>query len=64
MLWYSVRRHSLSQGGMVMDLESIVRELDKVVACDLGYADGESEETNEWSFRFVVRCVIRKEQRR
>lgn len=41
-----------------MDLGSIVRELDKVVACQLGYAEGESDETNEWFFDFTVRGPI------
>ena len=41
-----------------MDLELIIRELDKVVACDLGYADGDSEETNAWHFRFIVRGPV------
>jgi len=41
-----------------MNLESIVKELDKVVACDLRYADGEQEATNEWYFRFVVRGPV------
>ncbi len=41
-----------------MDLESIVRELDKVAAVQLGYAGGEPDETNEWYFRFAVRGPI------
>ena len=47
-----------AQGGVVMDLESIIKELDKVVAVQQGYADGEPDETNEWHFRFVVRGPV------
>ena len=41
-----------------MDVELIVRELDKSMACDLGYADGDAEETNEYFLRFGVRGSV------
>jgi hypothetical protein len=41
-----------------MDVELIVRELDKPAACDLGYADGESDETNEWFSLFTVKGPV------
>jgi len=37
-----------------MELGSIVRELNKAVAYDLGYAEGDTEETNKWFIKFSV----------